>query len=190
MVDRAEERHVRWVVEGPVETHLVAEAEGPCEERHWVLQGKEAEQETEKSSRNAAVKIPHASFGFLSGYFRTSQPTDARDHEVQRPHIWKQRQEPEQIVGSKARCQLWAHGGQDRPMEELKSPKCGLMATVGGTRKSNSQREAPETEQHPDQLREKKACGSRRDTTHHIAIVGACPMQRGPVINPKPHAPC
>ena len=43
---------------------------------------------------------------------------------------------------------------------------------------SNSQREAPETEQHPDQLREKKACGSRRDAAHHIAIVGACPKQR------------
>ena len=58
------------MVEGPVETHLVvAESEGPCEERHWVLQGKEAEQETEKSSRNAAVKIPHASFGFPSGCF-------------------------------------------------------------------------------------------------------------------------
>ena len=64
-----------------------------------MLQGKEAEQETEKSSRNAAVKIPHASFGFPSGYFRTNQPTDARDHEVQRPQDWEQRQEPEQTVG-------------------------------------------------------------------------------------------
>ena len=85
-----------------METHLVAEAEGPREECHWVLQGKEAEQETEKSSRNAAVKILHASFGFPSGYFRANQPTDARDHEVQRPQDWKQRQEPEQTVVSQA----------------------------------------------------------------------------------------
>ena len=175
MVDQVEELHVRSVVEGPVETHpVVAEVEGPCEERHWVLLGKEAVQETETSPRNANVKIPHPSFGFPSGSFRTSQPTDARDHEVQRPHHWKWRHEVEQIVGSKARCQLW---GQGRPVGELKSPKCESMATVGGTRMSNPRREAPETEQHPYQLREKKACGSRRDTAHHIAIVGACPKQ-------------
>ena len=108
MVDQAEKLHVRWVVEGPVETQLVvAEAEGPCEERHWVLQGKEAVQEFEKSSRNAAVLIPHANFGFPSGYFRTSQPTDARDHEVQRTHHWKWKHEAEQVVGSEARFQLW-----------------------------------------------------------------------------------
>ena len=28
------------------------------------------------------MKIPHASFGFASGCFRTNQPTVARDHEA------------------------------------------------------------------------------------------------------------
>ena len=49
-------------------------------------------------------------------------------------------------------------------------------------------------EQHPDQLREKKACGSRRDTAHHIAIVGTCSKQWAsgqpvahPMLLPFPH---
>ena len=137
MVDQAKELHVRWVVEGPVEKHLVAEAEGPCEERHWVLQGKEAEKETEKSSRNAAVKIPHESFGFPSGYFRTNQPTDARDHEVQRPHHWKWRHEAEQIVGSKASTLPVVGAGSSNGGTE--EPEVRIDGDCGRTRMSNLQ---------------------------------------------------
>ena len=84
--------------------------------------GKEAEQENQKSSRNAAVKIPHASFGFPSG-FRTNQPTDARDHEVQRPQDWKQRQEPEQTVVSQAGS---SNGGTEEPEVRIDG-NCGCQ---------------------------------------------------------------
>ena len=68
-------------------------------------------------------------------------------------------------------------------------PVVGVGSSNGGTEEPEvridgtlwegreCQREAPGTEQHPYQLREKKAFGSRRNTAHHIAIVGACPKR-------------